>query len=566
MRLYAMFFAGAFAIVVSPLCQQAVVAQESNLEFQSHLKGGEFGLVQQAARQVETIPRRDAILAQVSSAQFSAGEQIAAARTDREIQSGGRGDGVVNGAGGGAFADFDSLIQLIQQTVVPDTWEALGGPSTIAPYPQGVYVDPNGTLQECETVASSDALNGLASLLKSKTSGGKQAGNPIGGQTWRSASKLRVVSLRRLKDQLRERGFFGRDATEAMLHMAGLSQIQYIMIQENDILLAGPVGGIDSVDGWYRDRATGLNTLRSDFFFTCLSSVMKHQPFGCTIDPTPQGMQQAALVAQAIQADKIPIGKAAQKMEEALGLQRVEVFGTAGDTPIGYVMVEADRHMKQLALGKVDMPAGVKNYLDVIDDTIAQGSPDKLLLRLWFTAAPRSVRADNDRKVFELSGTPIQLSGQNQRAQADGGRGEVVVDFRSEAFVKGFNDHWGEIRAKYPIYSALESIYRVASVSQLVNKFADDDIHRSLLQTLAAESSGSPWIMPTPRQVQSIATHHRVRHGRKIHHVVVASGGVSVNANQTVATKLVSYPSLKSVSSHAKSQPKLVQRWWWDAK
>lgn len=37
--------------------------------------------------------------------------------------------------GGGAIADFDSLMELIQTTVVPDTWEALGGPSTMSPYP-----------------------------------------------------------------------------------------------------------------------------------------------------------------------------------------------------------------------------------------------------------------------------------------------------------------------------------------------------------------------------------------------------------------------------------------------
>ncbi|MEZ6092182.1 MAG: hypothetical protein R3C05_30110 [Pirellulaceae bacterium] len=36
--------------------------------------------------------------------------------------------------GGGAIADFDSLMELIQATIVPDTWEALGGPSTMSPY------------------------------------------------------------------------------------------------------------------------------------------------------------------------------------------------------------------------------------------------------------------------------------------------------------------------------------------------------------------------------------------------------------------------------------------------
>ncbi|QDT12160.1 hypothetical protein [Stieleria marina] len=40
--------------------------------------------------------------------------------------------------GGSSFADFDSLMSLIETTVVPDTWEALGGPSTMAPYPQNL--------------------------------------------------------------------------------------------------------------------------------------------------------------------------------------------------------------------------------------------------------------------------------------------------------------------------------------------------------------------------------------------------------------------------------------------
>ncbi len=40
--------------------------------------------------------------------------------------------------GGGSIADFQSLIQLIETTVTPDTWEALGGPSTMAPYVQNL--------------------------------------------------------------------------------------------------------------------------------------------------------------------------------------------------------------------------------------------------------------------------------------------------------------------------------------------------------------------------------------------------------------------------------------------
>jgi general secretion pathway protein D len=42
------------------------------------------------------------------------------------------------GAGGAAFADFDSLMQLIQTTIEPDSWEELGGSGTMMEYPQNL--------------------------------------------------------------------------------------------------------------------------------------------------------------------------------------------------------------------------------------------------------------------------------------------------------------------------------------------------------------------------------------------------------------------------------------------
>ena len=41
-------------------------------------------------------------------------------------------------AGGGSLADFSTLMQLIQTTIEPDTWEALGGNSTMFPYAQNL--------------------------------------------------------------------------------------------------------------------------------------------------------------------------------------------------------------------------------------------------------------------------------------------------------------------------------------------------------------------------------------------------------------------------------------------
>ncbi|MEL6110092.1 MAG: hypothetical protein AAFU85_29110 [Planctomycetota bacterium] len=36
------------------------------------------------------------------------------------------------------FANFDELMQLIEETTVPETWESLGGPESMEPYPRNL--------------------------------------------------------------------------------------------------------------------------------------------------------------------------------------------------------------------------------------------------------------------------------------------------------------------------------------------------------------------------------------------------------------------------------------------
>ena len=526
---------------------------------------------------------RDAWLAQVATAQSLSGEITGAASTVRQMNSPSHRQAVIDrargqaqgvpaqvsseqggqAAGGGAFADFDSLMNLIETTVVPDTWEALGGNSTMAPYPQGVFVDASGTVEvSTSKSALRESARGSLGNLETLLTGDARSSN----RNWRDPAGLRCVSLRRLRDEITTRRLNGNRLGDEVLNLAGLSQIQYLILTEDDIILAAPVGGIDSDRGWYIDRETGRTPMRSDFLARCLASALSDTPFGCTIDPTPSGMQAAMKVAADIRSGNVPIGKSAESLKTALGHQRVEVFGAAGDTAVALLMVEADRHMKQLALGKHPMPDGIGNYLDAVEDHIAQGPPNGLLLRLWFTAKTQSVRCDHEQRVFELSGMPIRLSGENQRALADGGRGDVTVDPRSEAFVEEFNRHWNRIRDEYPVYGSLESLYRVAAAAQLIKRYGSDDAHRPLASALAMEDDSRDWNLSAPRQVESIATLHNIRSGKKRHHVLLASGGVSVETKSTVAPSPSSYPTLGGQMFVTKSIPTTVNRWWWDAK
>ncbi|TWU49687.1 DUF1598 domain-containing protein [Rubripirellula reticaptiva] len=462
--------------------------------------------------------------------------------------------------GGASFANFDSLIELIQTTVVPDTWDTLGGPSSMNEYAQGIYVDAKGTVRVCETAASADNAANLKSMLLSPPKNAAAMGD------WQAASSLRCVSLRRLLNETSQRRANGTAISAPMNYLAGLSEVQYVFIdaEHDDIVIAGPVGGIETIDGIPRDRESMRGTLRLDFLQACLASTFSGLPFGCTIDPTTEGLQRSAAVAASVQSDKLPIGKAAGALAEALGTQRVEVFGTAGDTPMAYLMVHADRHMKELALGKHAMPRGAMNYLDVTAATIDRGMPTDLLLRLWFTASPRTARADKDHTVFEITGSPIRLSGENERAMASGARGNLATDFRTEMFVADFNKNFHNIRSQYPVYGSLEAIYQTASVAELLRRFADADSLKTLIEQFAHSASSTNTWMQTPTQIESIAVLHKIRHGRSIHNLLIASGGVAVNGPATLASTVADYPSLASLSTIPESRPRVIQDWWWD--
>ncbi|QDT08325.1 hypothetical protein [Planctomycetes bacterium K23_9] len=64
-------------------------------------------------------------------------------------------------ATGFPIGDFDNVIAILETTIAPDTWESLGGPSTIAPLTQGQRSRPAILVS-----TTSDVHNQIADLLK----------------------------------------------------------------------------------------------------------------------------------------------------------------------------------------------------------------------------------------------------------------------------------------------------------------------------------------------------------------------------------------------------------------
>ncbi|MEM9645032.1 MAG: DUF1598 domain-containing protein [Planctomycetota bacterium] len=484
------------------------------------------------------------------------------------VQATGDGVGIGSNAGGGSQADFSQIMQLVQTTIEPETWEALGGPSTMFPYPAGIYVDASGTIQDVNTPIAENVAADLKVML-ARGSVGSVTVDADDPDAWRYPSAMRCVSLRRLLAKYAQRRVEQNPSTEAMLHLAGLSKIQFVHFSDDDVILAGPVGGIDDGQGHLRDRGTGLSTIRLDGLAGCFAATAGHRGFGCSIDPTQAGLQNAMQVAASLQNGKSPMGTAAKKLGEAVGLQDVRIFGVNSDSSLAWLMVEADRHMKQLALGEHPMPDGVSNYLDQIENHIDRGLPTDLLLRLWFASSPMSARQSEDGSIVELAGRSIRLSGQNEMAVANGQRGLITRDVRSVAFVEEFNRHWTAIRSEYPIYGSLESVFHSAAVAELIHRRVEQEQDRAsataqIVAAFSAIASSDQHGFAPPKQVETLAVSHEFRHGRQRHQVVVASGGVTVMPEQSLKTTVSTYRPLNSLPSPVKKQPADVTRWWWN--
>src|SRR5687768_5810171 len=122
------------------------------------LAAGEFGPALVAAGQANDAKLKNKLLGNIAAAQAAGGARRGALETAYDISSDldrkaaldrVRSPGAPSGArGGGTGADFDSLIDLIQTTIAPTSWDTVGGVGTIDSFEGGVYVDPAGLLKK----------------------------------------------------------------------------------------------------------------------------------------------------------------------------------------------------------------------------------------------------------------------------------------------------------------------------------------------------------------------------------------------------------------------------------
>lgn len=558
-------------------------------QFDGHLAAGEFAPALRLADEHKDAATRDGLLARVAAAQRDGGAARAAAVTAGRIGDERlRADVYANVAslhpyasqaaaqagaqGGGNEPDFEAILDLVKSTVAPQSWDDVGGAGSAKGFANGVYVDPQGVLHRLQRKDGGATLVALrnAALPASDLTAGDV----------RRTSHLRKISLPRLERALAECVATGRAPDDAMRHLAGIHRIECILVypETGDLVIAGPAGA------WRRDgedRVVNSETRRPVIQLDDLVVVLRHvlgkddAVFGCTIDPTDEGLAATKRYVDETGKKPLPAGDRAREkwvtgLRSALGQQDIEVFGIDPRTRVARVLVEADYRMKLVGLGLEDGVLGVPGYLDSIRVEKDGRVPPLDVLRWWFTLDYDSVQATPDGLAYKIVGQGTRVLSENQFLEATGKRQGTGKSTPANAeFARNFTKNFAALAEKYPVYAELQNLCDMALAAAVIKTENLRDRTGLRLDWLLDSGAYQVGTSIAPAKVDTVAA-HRVLGGK---HVVAAiSGGVRIDAVRFTSTptppdRVMTTAQREKLSAQRRSAAPTESRkesWWWD--
>ena len=554
------------------------VADVSVDEMRAHLQSGEFGPAMAVAAQAPNQAQRNQWLGEIARAQVAAGARRASAFTAADIANGRARSQAMQGIsstpiggflprGGAQMADFETLVELIQSTVAPTSWEEVGGAGAIESFPGGVYVDPAGQLKK---IVSLDANGQLAKLH----AGARRV--VLGGDI-RRQSELRLVSLPRLEREMQLRWALGQQPDDTMRALAGLESIDFVLVypEDGDIVLGGPAGDWRvNADGRWVSRQTGRPVLRLDDLVVLLRNAIDPEAgkFSCSIDPVQENLAQTKAFLAETASQPLRPGRQARdrwlrEIGQRMGQQQVTVKGIDPRTRVARVIVEADYHMKLIAMGLEEGTLGVESYLDSIVVPPGGSPPPLEVLRWWFTVHYDAIAAIENGNAFQIRGQGVKVLSEKEMLTEQGGRIHTGnANALTAEFAHQFTQRFSQLADKYPIYAELQNIFDLALVSGLIH---GEDLPARIGWEMTLFTDPAQYQVRLGRAPESVDTviNHRVINRKQI--VAGASGGVQVNTLALVRSGAIQTGAHAELEyGHHRAAPgELGKRaWWWDAK
>ncbi len=522
-----------------------VPANEVAAQVVAHLEAGEFGAALGLTRGIADQSEQRVMRQKIAATQQAAGESTRPSNS-----------------GGGAMADFATLIEMITQNTGGE-WELTGGNGgTITQYPYGVSVAPQGLLQR---VTREEQSGSLATLARQS----RQADlNPDVSRR----SELRLVSLTRLEQAVSQRLSNGDAVTETMSRLAGLSQVRYVILypDSHEIVIGGPAEGWQyNLEGQPIGMTNRRPTLQLDDLVTVLRIFARgEESFGCSINTRDAGVLALTDFAKTSHA-RGPLSPSsvrnwANQLQQKLGRQDIEIWGLPANSRVARVIVEADYRMKLIGIGKVNGGRDIPSYFDLLTANPEEGQTMQAL-RWWLTMKYDAVAHSTDRTVFEIQGSSVLCQSENQIQTKQGKHlATGQANAANRAFANHFTVNYDKLANRDPVFAELQSIFDLALVAALVQHERLASRSNWDLGVFGPHGDYAAAQYAVPKEVDSVVN-HRVYNGREI--VVQVAGGVQGDVMSMLkdAKKTPEVPRLKSIAQQGQAAERPVGCWWWDA-
>ena len=471
--------------------------------------------------------------------------------------------------GGGTQADFDSLIELITNTIDPDSWEEVGGVGAINGFEGGVYVDAAGLLRQVPPEVSQrlQALQRTAS-----------AQSPPNRNDVKKETSLRKISLQRLEEHVRRLAEQDARPNDVMRHLAGLTAITsvHLLKDTNEIVIAGPAGDWHpGPQGQAVHVISGQPTLLLDDLVVMLRNAVNEQGrFGCSITPRQGNLADTQAFLHESATNPLKPGRRTAWLDDIrrrMGRQDIELYGLPSNCGAARALVEADYHMKLIGMGLAEGVEGVTSYLDSVEPDANGQIPPLSVLRWWFTLNYDKLTRSAAGDVFQWSGSSVKVLSENELLSLQGQRIHTgQSDDLNHQFAASFTKHFPELCRKYPIYARLKNLFDLALATTIIQS-EDWPGRTDWPMPYFGESTDNsaavyrPWTASVPLEVETVLNHRVI--GRR-YIVAGVSGGVSVHAAEA-AEQLVSTAeadaTLERVSAADRGEfGDASDRWWWD--
>ena len=537
---------------------------------EAHLAAGEFGPALEIAAGTTDLVAQTRFYRLIADAQIAIGDFDAARHTIRRIPlphargQARAGHAAAALAGGGGFADFESLIELIQDNTSGE-WEEIDGVGgTVSEYNTGVRVDPNGLLARVSREEQQGRLRGLAA----------QARVADLNENMAQPSDLRLVSLTRMEREIARRLEDGQSPLETMRHLAGLTQIQYVFVypESGEVVIGGPA------EGWrYSEQgipvgiASGTPTLQLDDLVTVLRIFSPEglNYFGCLIVPRQEGLKQLKQFVEASNA-RGPLSPGAgvrnwtKQLQEKLGPQDAVFDGVPVDSRVARVILEADYRMKLIGIGELDGP-GIPSYFDLLTPTAIKQNPPQLdAMRWWMTMKYDAVLHSPDRNVFEIQGSSVRCLSENELIDEQGRRIHTgSADPTNQLFAQNFTEKFAALAEHDLVFADMQNIFDLALVAALLRHENLPERARWNYGVFAPRGAYEPAKYDAPKTVMTVAN-HRVYNGKDV--IVQVAGGVRADLASVLKDDGVYRQADRLASLAGQDAPELPEgRWWWDA-